>query len=168
METSIPMLTIKTNGVLHTLSASQKIPLSLNEAWAFLSDPKNLKEITPDNMGFDIVSGDRRPLYEGAILQYAVRPLFGVKLYWVSEITNMKVHDYFIDEQRFGPYAFWKHAHFIKEIPGGVLMEDVITYKLPLGLLGKLFHPIIVAPKLKAIFAYRRKKLELKFGHYEG
>jgi ligand-binding SRPBCC domain-containing protein len=162
------MLEIKTKGLLHTLSAKQKIPLSKEEAWEFLSNPKNLKEITPNNMGFDIVSGGERPVYEGSILQYAVRPLLGLKLHWVSEITNIKFQDYFIDEQRFGPYEFWKHAHFITEIPGGILMEDIITYKLPLGFLGKVFHPILVAPKLKSIFAYRKKILEQKFGSYEG
>jgi ligand-binding SRPBCC domain-containing protein len=119
-------------------------------------------------MGFDMISGDKKPVYEGSILQYAVRPLLGLKLFWVSEITNLKFQDYFIDEQRFGPYKFWKHAHFITQIPGGVLMEDVITYKLPLGLLGKIFHPILVAPKLKAIFTHRKKMLEQKFGRYEG
>jgi ligand-binding SRPBCC domain-containing protein len=162
------MLEIKTKGVLHILSAQQKIPLTKAQAWEFLSNPKNLKKITPDHMGFDMVSGDKKPVYEGSILQYAVRPLLGLKLYWVSEITNLKFQDYFIDEQRFGPYNFWKHAHFITEIPGGVLMEDVITYKLPLGFLGKMFHPILVAPKLKAIFTYRKKMLEKEFGSYEG
>ena len=38
----------------------------------------------------------------------------------------------FVDEQRFGPYSLW-HQYFNKTIPGGVSMEDIVDYKLPLA-----------------------------------
>jgi ligand-binding SRPBCC domain-containing protein len=88
----------------------------------------------------------------------------GIKAKWVSEITQVVEKEYFIDEQRFGPYAFWHHKHFIKEIEGGVEMEDVIDYKVPMGILGQLVHPFLVKPKLEEIFEYRRKKLIELFG----
>ena len=78
----------------------------------------------------------------------------------------VKEGEYFIDEQRFGPYALWHHKHFLKEIPGGVEMEDIVDYKLPMGILGQLVHPILVQPKLKEIFDYRQKKLIELFGAY--
>ena len=73
---------------------------------------------------------------------------------------------YFVDEQRFGPYSLWHHKHFIKEIEGGVEMEDIIDYKIPFGWLGQLAHPILVKPKLEEIFSYRKTKLEKLFGKY--
>ena len=136
----------------------------MSEAWEFLSDPKNLKVITPDYMGFHILSGADRPMYAGQIIQYIVTPVMGIKTKWVTEITHVKDMTYFVDEQRFGPYALWHHKHFIKEIEGGVEMEDIIDYKLPLGWLGQLAHPILVKPKLKEIFDYRRTKLNELFG----
>lgn len=149
---------------IYTKSSTQRIPISLDEAWSFLSDPRNLKVITPDYMSFHIISGADRPMYAGQIIQYIVTPVLGIKAKWVSEITQMVDKKYFIDEQRFGPYAFWHHKHFITEIDGGVEMEDIIDYKMPLGILGQLVHPFLVQPKLDEIFEYRRKKLIELFG----
>lgn len=151
---------------VYTLHAKQNLPISLKEAWEFLSNPNNLKTITPEYMGFHILSGADRPMYAGQIIQYIVTPVLGIKTKWVTEITHVKDMDYFVDEQRFGPYALWHHKHFIKEIPGGVEMEDIVDYKLPLGILGQITHPFLVKPKLQEIFEYRRKKLIELFGEY--
>lgn len=152
---------------IYTLHKSQKLPITLDEAWNFLSNPKNLKIITPDYMSFDIVSKIDRPLYTGQIIQYIVTPLLGIKTKWVSEITHIEDKKYFVDEQMYGPYSLWHHKHFIKEIDGGVEMEDIIDYKVPLGFLGQLVHPILVKPKLEEIFNYRQKKLLELFGEYK-
>ncbi|TWO31684.1 SRPBCC family protein [Seonamhaeicola sediminis] len=151
---------------IYTLHKKQKFPISIDKAWNFLSDPKNLKTITPDYMGFNILSGADRPMYAGQIIQYIVTPVLGIKTKWVTEITHVIDKHYFVDEQRFGPYALWHHKHFIKEIKGGVEMEDIIDYKLPFGFLGSLMHPFMVKPKLEEIFNYRKQKLEELFGYY--
>ena len=105
-------------------------------------------------------------MYAGQIIQYIVTPVLGIKTKWVTEITHCIDKHYFVDEQRFGPYALWHHKHFIKEIDGGVEMEDIIDYKVPFGWLGQLVHPILVKPKLEEIFNHRTKKLEELFGTY--
>ena len=140
------------------------MPITLKEAWAFLANPKNLKTITPEYMSFDIISGADKPMFAGQIIQYIVTPILGIKTTWVTEITHIVENEYFVDEQRFGPYAMWHHKHFIRPIEGGVEMEDVIDYKLPFGFLGKLVYPFLVKPKLKEIFSYRTKKLVALFG----
>ncbi|MGB0376195.1 MAG: SRPBCC family protein [Flavobacteriaceae bacterium] len=151
---------------IYSLHTVQKLPIKISEAWDFLSDPKNLKTITPDYMGFDILSGADRKMYPGQIIQYIVTPVAGIPTKWVTEITHVKEGEYFVDEQRFGPYALWHHKHFIKPIANGVEMEDIVDYKLPFGTLGRLAHPILVKPKLKEIFDYRFKKLIELFGPY--
>ncbi len=152
---------------IYTLHKKQNLPISLEEAWNFLSNPKNLKIITPDYMSFDMITKTDRPLYTGQILQYIVTPLLGIKTKWVSEITHIENKKYFVDEQLYGPYSLWHHKHFIKEIDGGVEMEDIIDYKIPLGILGQLVHPFLVKPKLEEIFSYRQKKLIELFGEYK-
>ena len=154
---------------VYTIKTVQKIPISLAEAWDFFSKPSNLAAITPDNLGFNIISkyhGER--MYPGQIIQYIVTPVLGIPTKWVTEITHVVDRKYFVDEQRFGPYALWHHKHFLKEIPGGVEMEDIVDYKIPLGILGQMVHPILVKPKLKEIFDYRQKKLIELFGEYKG
>lgn len=151
---------------IYTLHKKQNLPISVDEAWEFLSSPKNLKTITPDYMGFNILSGADRPMFPGQIIQYIVTPVLGIKTKWVTEITHVKDKEFFVDEQRFGPYALWHHKHFIKPIDGGVEMEDIVDYKIPMGILGQMVHPILVKPKLEEIFNYRTKKLEELFGKY--
>lgn len=153
-----------TNGKVYTLSSKQQLPISLDEAWTFLSNPVNLKTITPDYMGFHIISEVNRPMFAGQIIQYIVTPVLGIKTHWVTEITHVVDKKYFVDEQRFGPYSLWHHKHFLKEIDGGIEMEDVIDYKIPFGFIGRLVHPILVKPKLTEIFNYRTNKLNELFG----
>lgn len=148
---------------IYTLHTTQFLPITLHQAWEFLSDPKNLKTITPDHMGFDIISGADRKMYAGQVIEYIVRPLLGIKTHWVTEITHVNEPYYFVDEQRVGPYSIWHHKHFLKEVDGGVEMEDIVHYKIPFGIFGRLLHPIIIRPKLETIFSYRKNKLEELF-----
>lgn len=149
---------------LYQLRAKQAFPISKETAWEFLSNPKNLKIITPEHMGFNILSGADRPMFQGQIIQYIVKPFPWIATKWVTEITHVKEGFYFVDEQRFGPYALWHHKHFLRPIDGGVEMEDLIDYKLPFGFLGQLVQPFLVKKQLQQIFAYRETKLETLFG----
>ena len=153
---------------IYRLETIQNLPISQKEAWDFLSDPRNLKTITPDYMGFEIVSGAASKMYAGQILQYIVTPLLNIPLKWVTEITHISEGEYFVDEQRFGPYSLWHHKHFIKPIKNGVEMIDIVDYKVPFGILGQLVQPFLVRPKLEEIFEYRKNALDSIFGKYKG
>ena len=149
------------------LKYSQKLPMNLNEAWDFLSSPNNLELITPKSMDFNIIDWDKKKAYPGQIIQYTVKPLLGIKINWVTEITQIRDKEFFIDEQRFGPYTFWHHKHFIKEIEGGVIMEDVIHYKPPFGIIGVLLNFLFINSKLNTIFKHRELELIKIFGNFK-
>lgn len=151
---------------VHTLKRVQRLPISLEKAWEFFSSPLNLKEITPPYMGFDVKSDPAflQKMYAGQVIAYTVRPLLGVSLFWMTEITHVADKQFFVDEQRVGPYAIWHHQHHFKAIPDGVEMTDLVHYKIPLGWLGDLANRLFVRRQLEAIFDYRWKKLEEMFG----
>lgn len=153
---------------LYQLHAKQALPVSKNEAWEFLSNPKNLKVITPEHMGFDILSEDGNSMFPGQIIQYRVKPFPFFSTKWVTEITHVRDGDYFVDEQRFGPYALWHHKHFLKEIPGGVEIEDVVDYKIPFGFMGRLAQTLFIKKQLETIFLFRERKLNEIFGKVDG
>lgn len=147
---------------------NQKINGSIDELWEFISSPANLKEITPDYMGFDITSNELpEKMYAGMIISYKVSPLLGIKTNWVTEITQVKDKEYFIDEQRVGPYKIWHHQHIIEPIQNGVLMTDIVSYQPPFGILGAMANSLIIKNKLNEIFNYRTKAIEKKFGVYK-
>jgi len=151
----------------YQLIKTQKLPATLNEVWDFISSPGNLKKITPKHMGFIITgnSGEEK-MYPGMIIIYKVSPLLGIKLNWVTEITHVRELEYFVDEQRVGPYSMWHHQHKIEPIEGGVLMTDIVTYQPPLGFLGALANKMFIRNQLKHIFDYRTIALEKRFGIY--
>ena len=152
----------------YQLHKTQKVNCSLDEIWAFISSPRNLKEITPDYMGFDITSKDTPDvMYPGLIITYKVSPLLGIKTDWMTEITQVVDKQFFIDEQRIGPYKLWHHQHFVEEIEGGVLMKDIVTYAPPFGFLGAIMNRLVIRKKLEEIFDYRFKAVEKKFGPFQ-
>ena len=152
-----------TKGTVYNLTTRQELPITVEKAWDFLSDPKNLGTITPDSMRFKIISGDETRMFPGQIIKYKIRMALGIQLNWVTEITHVKPGEYFVDEQRFGPYSFWHHKHFIKATGSGVEMVDSIDYKVPGWVFRKWIHAVFVKPKLKEIFQHRRKTLEVLF-----
>lgn len=153
---------------VYTLKTVQNIPVTLTEAWDYFSRPDNLKDITPGALGFVIKSkheGER--MYAGQIIEYTVKPLFGIPLYWMTEITHVQEGKYFVDEQRFGPYSLWHHQHHFNEVTGGVVMTDIVHYKVPYRFLGDIANSLIVKQQLKKIFDFRFKTIEDKFGKLE-
>ena len=149
----------------HSIKTVQKIPVSLHKAWDYFSNPANLQAITPENMGFKVISKHHGDImYAGQIIEYRVKPVLGIPIYWMTEITQVKDKEYFIDEQRFGPYSLWHHQHHFKAIEGGVEMTDIVHYKNPMWVFGKLANALFVRKKLKGIFEYRYKKVEELFG----
>ena len=149
----------------YQLKTEQRIPASLDEIWDFISSPANLQKITPPGMGFEITSGDLPDkMYEGMIISYRVRPLLGIPTTWVTEITHVREGEYFVDEQRVGPYSVWHHEHHVEAIEGGVLMRDIVSYSPPLGFLGAIANALVIKKKLREIFSYREKAMEERFG----
>lgn len=149
----------------YQLHTKQEIPASIDEIWDFISSPENLKKITPPSMGFNITSElKNKKMYPGMIISYKVSPLLGIKTTWVTEITHVKDKEYFVDEQRVGPYSMWHHEHFIEATEKGVLMTDIVSYQPPFGFLGSIANVFIIKGKLNDIFEYRRIAMEEQFG----
>jgi ligand-binding SRPBCC domain-containing protein len=149
---------------VYSLKTEQVLPISLQEAWHFFSNPNNLQKITPAHLDFKIISkynGD--VMYPGQVIEYKVKPVLSIPLYWMTEITHVEDKKYFIDEQRFGPYSLWHHQHHFKEVASGVEMIDIVHYKLPLWILGDIAHALFVKQQVKQIFDYRYKKVEELF-----
>ena len=149
---------------MHQFIRKQFVKTDLQTCWDFFSSPANLKRITPSYMGFDVKTDVPTQMYEGLIIAYTVKPLLGIPVEWVTEITHVKDKSFFVDEQRKGPYTMWHHEHHFKAVEGGVEMTDIVSYIIPLGFLGKLVEPFLVKPKLEEIFAYRFKIVEEVFG----
>jgi ligand-binding SRPBCC domain-containing protein len=142
------------------------MPISLDTAWDFFSSPLNLQKITPPDMQFTVTSpyNEDTKMYAGMIITYKVSPLLGIKLNWMTEITHVQDKQYFVDEQRFGPYALWHHQHHFKAVDGGVIMTDILNYAVGYGAAGTIANKVLVQRKINQIFKYREKAIKQMFG----
>ena len=146
------------------LIQKQLLPISLDEAWEFFATPKNLNEVTPPDLVFKILSDVPDKMYEGLMISYKIQPMLNISLSWHTEITHIKEKQFFVDEQRLGPYNIWHHEHHFEAVEGGVMMTDLIHYKAPLGFLGDIAVALFIKRQLEGIFAFRKKKVEELFG----
>lgn len=144
----------------YQLKRTQMVHQPVDVLWDFISSPANLKRITPAHMGFDITT-EHLPtrMYEGMIVSYKVSPLLGIPMTWVTEITHISEGEYFVDEQRSGPYSMWHHEHWLQPVAGGTLMTDLVSYQPPLGILGSIANSVLIRHQLRSIFDYREQAL---------
>ncbi|HRY98440.1 MAG TPA: SRPBCC family protein [Bacteroidales bacterium] len=147
----------------YQLVTQQFLPVPREQAWAFFTDPRNLNRITPEGMNFRILDELPERVYPGMIIRYTLTPVGPLPVHWVTEITQVKEGEFFIDDQRAGPYALWHHQHHFRDVEGGTEMTDVVTYALPMGSLGRWVAGALVRRKVGAIFSFRREALNAFF-----
>lgn len=148
---------------MHLLQKEQVVPASLEAVFAFFEKPENLARITPDWLGFTILTPSPVPMREGAVIDYLVS-LGPVPTRWRSMITTFEAPHRFVDEQLNGPYSYWHHTHTFEAVPGGTLIRDEIRYLMPFGPLGRLAHRLMVRRQLESIFDHRVRVIADKFG----
>lgn len=150
--------------MIHRIYQEQVLPISLEQAWNFFATPLNLNEVTPKELNFKVLSPLPEKMYEGMIIQYRISPMVNIPIHWCTEITHIKEMDYFVDEQRQGPYKIWHHEHHFSSVPQGVLMKDILYYDIGKSFLGSIAGKLFVHKKVRQIFNYRYKALEKYFG----
>jgi len=162
---SLPGCPAYRSRMIHLLKRRQVVPAGIAECWKFFSDPRNLAKITPPDLGFQVLGELPDEISEGMMVEYRVRPLLGIPMTWLTEITHVRGPHYFVDDQRVGPYALWHHEHEFAEMADGrTALIDRVHYVLPLSPFSEVIHPLVVAPQLKTIFDYRVRAVEKIFG----
>ena len=149
---------------IHQLYREQIVATDLATAWAFISSPKNLDAITPDDMPFEIVSKVPKAMYNGLLIEYSVGVPFVGKQTWLTELKHIVDKHSFIDEQVIGPYKFWFHYHEISEVEGGIRFIDRVTYVMPFGPFGAIAHAVFVKKQLKDVFDFRETAMPKALG----
>ena len=148
---------------MYRLKRKQFLPINLDQAWEFFATPKNLNEVTPEDMVFEITSELPDKMYEGLMITYRIKPMMNIPINWCTEITHIKEKEFFVDDQRKGPYNIWHHEHHFKAVEGGVLMTDLLHYDIGKSIFGWIAGKLFVHNKVRQIFDYRYKALENYF-----
>lgn len=148
---------------MKTLRTEQFLQVTLREAWDYFATPRNLNAVTPRKLDFRITSEVPEKMYEGLIITYRIKPMLEVPVNWVTEISHIKEHHYFVDEQRKGPYRLWHHEHHFREVPGGVVMTDVLHYDIGKWIFGHIAGALFVHRTVREIFEFRQIALEKLF-----
>lgn len=149
---------------IYQLYRKQCLKMTVAEAWAFFSSPYQLNDITPDFFNVEITSRVPENIYGGLMISYRMKAVFGVPMAWLSEVSHCDEPKRFVYQQAIGPFKFWSHEVCITPIPGGIELEDIMFYAMPLGWLGPLFHALLIGDKLKRIFDTRERYLAARWG----
>jgi ligand-binding SRPBCC domain-containing protein len=148
---------------VRTLHRRQWIPHTLADVFGFFERPENLVEITPPWLGLRVVTPAPITMRAGLVLDYTVRVL-GRRTRWQSLIAEYHPPFGFRDVQVIGPYRRWDHRHRFLPENGGTAIDDVVVYEPPLGSLGAVLDALIIRRQLAALFEYRRRRIEARFG----
>jgi ligand-binding SRPBCC domain-containing protein len=162
-ETTRRLIEREAAGGAYRLKAEQWLPVDTDELFPFFADPRNLELITPNTLRFEVVTPQPIEMHEGTIIDYRLK-IRGIPARWRSEITIWNPPHRFMDEQRRGPYALWRHLHSFEPKDGGTLCRDEVEYRVPGGPLAPVVHALFVRPDLESIFAYRMRVLSERFG----
>ena len=145
------------------LEQIQLIPKPRSDVFAFFADARNLERLTPDNLGFNILTPVPIEMKTGTLIEYSLR-LYGLTLRWRTLIEMFEPESRFIDTQLEGPYRYWRHVHEFEEVEQGTRMRDAVDYELPFGPLGTVARAVFVRRSLERIFGYRRQAVTEIFG----
>jgi ligand-binding SRPBCC domain-containing protein len=149
---------------IYSLYREQLVRASLADTWKYFSNPKNLRHITPRELGFRVVTADLPDeIYPGLFIEYKVSPILRIPLTWVTEITHVEAGKMFADEQRIGPYRIWSHKHFFRKDGRFTHMTDRVDYALPAIPLASVANALVVRPKLEHIFNFRKAVVDSLF-----
>lgn len=140
----------------------QWIPRPLGEVFAFFCDARNLAALTPPWLGFRILTAGPIRIAVGTKIRYRL-DWHGAPVKWTTEIRRWEPPHRFIDVQLSGPYRLWHHTHGFVERGGGTLMTDVVRYRLPFGIIGRLAHALKVRRDVEQIFDYRSRRISELF-----
>ena len=134
------------------------------EVFEFFADPRNLERLHPAWARPRWLTPPPARLAAGAVLDFRAAWLPGR---WRVIIREFDAPYRFVDAQVNGPFARWEHRHrFTEGAEGeqGTWVEDRVTYRLPLGPLGRLAHGLGAGARVRGLFEYRDRRLRELFG----
>jgi len=86
-------------------------------------------------------------------------PMGPIKMTWVAEHLGYQPPEKFEDIMKKGPFRSWHHVHRFIEKDGGTVVHDEVDYKLPMGILGRIFGSRNVRNRLNRMFRARENRL---------
>jgi len=157
----------------HSFQTEQWLPYPRERVFAFFADPANLPPLMPGWQRARV----ERALYvappasstggvaagEGSLITISFRaiPWVPLRLEWDAYIVEFRWNDFFCDEQRRGPFKYFRHCHRVRDERDGSIVSDAVEYELPLGWLGDLANGLVMKRQIRALFSYRQRMLPL-------
>lgn len=151
-------LRIERAGDGQRLTARQWVARPIDEVFDFFSQASNLQRLTPDFIGFEILTPQPIDMQVGTLIDYRIR-VRGLSMRWRTRIAAWEPGVRFVDEQLKGPYRKWVHEHRFEPVDGGTLCHDTVDYRVPGWVLSPLVNRWMVEPDVRKIFAFRIARL---------
>jgi len=140
---------------METFTQTSLINCTLEELFDFHLDTNNIKLITPSHTKVELIDYEEGT-FEGKIIKLKTTRAW-VPIDWIVKIEKYEYPNLMVDVALKSPFAFWEHQHIFTKKGSMCELKDVIKYKLPFGILGKLIAPFI-KKDIANMFDYRHKQ----------
>ena len=169
--------------MLHRFTTSQWVPYDIESVFSFFANPNNLPALMPPwqrvrieylniippprqrvplgprNTFPSVIAGNDSTI----VMSFRPFPLLPIRQKWQAVIESFAWSDQFCDVQESGPFAYWKHCHYVREETreriDGTLITDDVVYELKLGRLGDLVHGLFFTGRMQRLFSYRQAQV---------
>jgi ligand-binding SRPBCC domain-containing protein len=154
---------------IFTLRREQVLPGSPEDVFPFFADARNLEDITPPLLKFEVVTPGEIAMGVGTVIQYRLK-VHGLGVDWLTSIQEWDPPHRFVDVQVRGPYRLWHHTHTFEAgaEPGTTVMRDVVRYAIGWGFAGEVAARAFVHRDVAAIFDHRAQAVPALLGRGDG
>lgn len=146
----------------YSFQSEQWVPYPRERVFAFFADPANLPPLMP---GWQRARVEKAPdsAGTGSLITISFRPvpLLPLRVKWDALITEFRWNEFFCDEQRRGPFKYFRHCHRIRAERNGTVVSDNVEYELPFGVLGDVANNVLMKRQIRSLFRHRQKMLPL-------
>ncbi len=138
----------------------QFVSVSRADVYAFFEQPLNLARLMPAKMRFELVTPTVERMHSGQVLEYRFR-FCGLPMGWVARLSAIVPGVSFVDELTSGPFAYWRHEHSLRDEGGGTVVSDHVSFRSPLGPLGRVADALFVKRSIEELFDHRCAWLQI-------
>ena len=150
---------VQREGNEYVLRSRIRLPHAREKVFPFFAEARNLEQITPSTVKFEVLTPDPIEMRVDARIEYKLKiKMFPV--YWRTRITVWNPPESFEDVQEKGPYKQWIHQHVFLDEGETTLMDDIVRYRVPLG---RIMNYLMVQRDVLGIFRYRQQAIRKIF-----
>ncbi|MEP7220315.1 MAG: SRPBCC family protein [Bacteroidota bacterium] len=142
---------------MHRYERSVVIAAPVETVFRFHDDTRNLSRITPPGVKVKVL-GTSGPEGKGKQIRLRMTQFGFLSNELLIEFVRYDPPRFLVDEQKEGPFRFWRQTRIFEPVELGTKLTDIVEYQAPFGAFGRLAVALLIGPRVAAMFEYRQRR----------